>query len=76
VGAHVSVVPNHQNGRITSLQLRTFMAFGGNFGYELDLLKLSLDEKVLIKSHTNLYRDIESIVRYSFFLFHFFIKIK
>ena len=37
MGAHVSAVPNHQAGRVTSLRMRGDVALGGNFGYELDL---------------------------------------
>ena len=41
MGAHVSAVPNHQTGRITSMKMRGDVAIGGNFGFELDLSKLS-----------------------------------
>ena len=37
MGAHVSAVPNHQVGRVTSMRARGDVALGGNFGYELDL---------------------------------------
>ena len=37
MGAHVSAVPNHQAGRVTSMRMRGDVAMGGNFGYELDL---------------------------------------
>ena len=37
MGAHVSAVPNHQAGRVTSMRTRGDVALGGNFGYELDL---------------------------------------
>ena len=41
MGAHVSAVPNHQTGRVTSMRMRGDVALGGNFGFELDLSKLS-----------------------------------
>jgi len=41
MGAHVSAVPNHQTGRMTSMRMRGEVALGGNFGFELDLSKLS-----------------------------------
>ncbi len=41
MGAHVSASPNHQTGRVTSIQMRGDVALGGNFGFELDLSKLS-----------------------------------
>lgn len=44
MGAHVSAVPNHQVGRVTSLQYRGDVALGGNMGYELDLSILSQEE--------------------------------
>ena len=44
MGAHVSAVPNHQTGRITSLRLRGDVALAGNFGFELDLTKMSAAE--------------------------------
>lgn len=44
MGAHVSAVPNHQVGRVTSLAFRGHVAMSGNFGYELDLTALSSEE--------------------------------
>ena len=49
MGSHVSASPNHQTGRETSLNTRGAVAMGGNFGYELNLLKLSNEEKEIIK---------------------------
>lgn len=49
VGSHVSAVPNHQNGRVTPLHTRSVVAMSGNFGYELDLTKLSAEEKEEIR---------------------------
>jgi len=41
MGAHVSAVPNHQVGRITTLKMRGDAALMGAFGYELDLTALT-----------------------------------
>ena len=49
VGAHVSAVPNHQTGRYTSFETRAVTAMSGSFGYELDINKISLEEKNEIK---------------------------
>ena len=49
VGSHISAVPNHQNGRVTEINTRAVVAMSGNFGYELDLTKLSDEDKELIK---------------------------
>lgn len=45
VGSHISAVPNHQTGRSTPLATRGIVAMAGSFGYELDLGKLSDEEK-------------------------------
>ena len=44
MGAHVSAVPNHQTGRSVSISMRGDVALGGNFGFELDLTRLSSEE--------------------------------
>lgn len=44
MGAHVSVVPNHQTGRVTSLETRNRVASFANFGYELDLSVCTKEE--------------------------------
>lgn len=45
MGTHVSITPNHQLGRITPLKTRAEVAYFGAFGYELDLTKLSEEER-------------------------------
>ena len=49
ISAHVSVCPNHQNGRVTPLKTRGITAMQGTFGYEMDLSRLSEAEKQLVK---------------------------
>lgn len=49
IGAHVSITPNHQTGRNTSLDMRGNVAMFGTFGYELDPEDLTSDEKEEIK---------------------------
>lgn len=56
VGAHVSAVPNHQTGRSTSLTTRGVVAMAGTFGYELDLAKLSGEEKEMIREQISSYK--------------------
>jgi len=48
MGSHVSAVPNHQTGRITTWSARTRVAFGGNLGYELDFTALPGDDLALV----------------------------
>ena len=55
VGSHVSAVPNHQTGRSTSMKTRGVVAMAGTFGYELDLGKLSEEEKEEIRSQVKEY---------------------
>ena len=47
MGAHISAVPNHQTRRNASMHMRGDVAMSGNFGYELDLSKLS-DEDIAV----------------------------
>lgn len=63
MGAHVSDVPNHQVGRITSLVTRGDVAMSGNFGYEMDLTSFSDEEKVIVKQQVAQYKKIRSLVQ-------------
>ncbi len=58
MGAHVSVVPNHQVGRVTSLQMRGLCAMMGDFGYELDITKFTAEERREVKAQIDLYKKI------------------
>lgn len=49
VGSHVSAVPNHQTGRLTSMKTRGIVAMAGSFGYELDLNQITEEEKLCVK---------------------------
>ena len=48
MGAHVSACPNHQVGRITPFETRATVALAGTFGYELDMTKLSDEDRALV----------------------------
>ena len=50
ISAHVSVCPNHQNGRTTPLKTRGITAMQGTFGYEMDLSRLTQADKQLVKA--------------------------
>ena len=56
VGSHVSAVPNHQTGRKTPLHTRGVVAMSGTFGYELNLMKLSEEEKQEIREQIEEYK--------------------
>ncbi|MBQ5747109.1 MAG: alpha-galactosidase [Clostridia bacterium] len=62
MGAHVSAVPNHQVGRVTPFKTRGHVAMLGRLGYELDLGKLSEEEKEEVKEQIKLYKTIEDTV--------------
>ena len=49
MGSHVSAVPNHQTGRVTPLETRFAVALGGSFGYELNPLQLTDDERATLR---------------------------
>lgn len=62
MGSHVSAVPNHQAGRVTSLAMRGDVAMSGNFGYELDLLELTEEEKEIVREQVVRYKDLRNFV--------------
>ncbi|MGU8583477.1 alpha-galactosidase [Clostridium perfringens] len=64
MGCHVSAVPNHQANRITPLETRWVSAMAGNFGYELDITKLSEEEKEELKEQISLYKEIRETVQF------------
>ena len=63
MGSHVSAVPNHQAGRVTSIKMRGDVAMSGNFGYELDLTKLSVEEKEIIRNQVAEYKDLRTFIQ-------------
>lgn len=62
MGAHVSAVPNHQVGRNTSMKMRADVALMGQFGFELDLNKLSTEELDAAKSAITKYKQLRHTI--------------
>lgn len=62
MSCHVSDCPNHQTQRITPLATRGAVASLGAFGYELDLSKLTKEEKSQIVVQIANYKSIENLV--------------
>lgn len=61
MGAHVCVCPNHSVGRVTPMETRAHVALAGTFGYELDITKLSEEEKqkaILFNQEYHKYNDL------------------
>lgn len=63
MGAHVSVCPNHSVGRTTPFDTRGYVALTGTFGYELDVTKLSAEEKKMVTKQTQMYHQFNDLVR-------------
>lgn len=63
MGAHVSAVPNHQVGRITSLETRANVAYFGAFGYELDVTMMTNEEKEEVKNQIAFYKENRSLIQ-------------
>ncbi len=65
--AHVAASPNHQNGRMTSLDMRGAVAFSGVFGYELDPNKLTDKEQATIARQIKFYKAHRQLIQYGDF---------
>lgn len=64
MGSHVSAVPNHQVHRITPLSTRGIVAMAGSFGYELDVTKMTDEEKDEVKKQVEFYKSIRKTVQF------------
>lgn len=67
MGAHVSAVPNHQTRRVTPLKTRGNVAFFGAFGYELDLNKISDEEKEIVKEQIKFFKENRKLLQFGDF---------
>lgn len=86
VGSHVSVCPNHQTGRVTPFRTRGDVALAGSFGYEMDLNKISEEEKEMVKeqvaamheyyelTHEGLYYRLTGLKKQDFMAWEFVAK--
>ena len=64
MGAHVSAVPNHQTGRITPFSTRGTVAMAGTFGYELDVTKMTEEEKSMVRKQVAAFRKYYEVIQY------------
>ena len=62
MSCHVSACPNHQTQRITPFKTRGAIASLGATGYELDLTKLTAEEKEQVKEQIANYKRIDGLV--------------
>jgi len=67
MGSHVSASPNHQLHRYTSLSMRSAVAYFGTFGYELDPLTLSQEEKDEIKEQIQFMKKYRQLIQFGTF---------
>jgi len=67
MGAHVSAVPNHQVHRMTPFETRGHVAMSGNFGYELDLTKLTEAERDAVKEQVTQYKALRNLIQFGEF---------
>lgn len=63
MGAHVSVCPNHTVGRNTPFETRGYVALAGTFGYELDVTKLSDQDKAMVPRQVAMYHRFHDLIR-------------
>lgn len=62
IGAHVSIVPNHQTGRVTPIATRANVAMFGTFGFELDLSQLTADEYAQVEDETAFFKRYREVI--------------
>ncbi len=67
IGAHVSAVPNHQVYRDTPISTRANVAHFGTFGYELDLNKLSPEEREQVREQIRFMKEYREVLQFGDF---------
>ena len=63
MGAHVADCPNHTVGRNTPFSTRGNVALAGTFGYELDITKISEEDRAQIPEQVAMYHKYNDLVR-------------
>ena len=67
MGAHVSASPGHQSLRVSRIDSRFNIAAFGVLGYELDVTRLSEEEKNAIKDQIAFYKKYRKVFQYGEF---------
>lgn len=62
MGAHVSITPNHQLNRTTPLKTRGDVAMFGAFGYELDLGRLTEEERQMVRDQIKFVKQYRGLI--------------
>lgn len=63
MGSHVSDCPCHSNGRVTPFETRGYVALAGTFGYELDITRISEEERNKIPKQIAMYHKYNDLIR-------------
>lgn len=63
IGAHVSDCPNHTVGRVTPFETRGITALAGTFGYELDITRISEQERNMVPGQIAAYKKYAPLIR-------------
>lgn len=63
MGAHVCDCPNHTTGRTTPFKTRGDVALSGTFGYELDITRISAEDRAQIPGQIANYHRFHDLVR-------------
>lgn len=63
IGAHISDCPNHTVGRVTPFETRGLVALSGTFGYELDVTKISQEDRDMIPKQVEMYHKYNHLIR-------------
>lgn len=64
MGSHVSKCPNEQTGRVAPLDTRATVAMAGTFGYELDINKMSSEEKAAVSAQIVEFKKYYDLIQY------------
>ncbi len=67
MGSHVTESPNQHTGRRNSMDTRGAVSMSCNFGYELDITKLGMEDREEIKRQTALCRELRGLVAFGDF---------
>ncbi len=62
IGSHISAVPNHQTGRVTSIEARAAVAMHGSFGLELNPDTLTEEEKNAVLTQLAKFKKYASLI--------------
>lgn len=63
IGAHVSDCPNHAVGRSTPFKTRGHVALAGTFGYELDITRISEEERAQIPGQVEMCHKYQALIQ-------------